>query len=479
MLLRAPLVVVIPLLLSGITGCRLPTGPEPRIDARGQLLHTLGFALTDDGDASTPAGDLNATFDAPVVGVDDDLSAYGTAHVAFDDAARDLASAVVTDAVAGTDITYALLFDPDVPWRYVVVAAHQAALVDGAVLPFDNEAAAALVVDEETGSGYLADSGALTVTSASIASGGRLIAELSGSLHEVSLEEWPQNLFPFTEDGSELATVTAAGSGSFDALWSERGEASGSASFTLEMAGLGSFTADQAFAMPLDDVSTAIVLASAADSENVVVALADTAALAAGATLSFDGFSTGAWFLAADGSQVAFTEGTLTITSAELVDGGHVVGTLTIAGDGYVLPADEWSGEGEGEGEDCTGIDTLASGFAPASVYLEGGFGPGELPDGYDRMLTFADDGAGLLGLLVATDVDFASATPYSFASVDYQGRPWPAAVLGIATCSQMIEIESGTLTASLAAGRMTGELQYVVDGQARTLAIDVEAITP
>lgn len=478
MLSRAPLALA-PLLLM-VAACPRAPIPEGSIDAHGRLLHTLGFALTDDGDASTPAGTLSASFDAPVVDLDDELSEYGSAHVAFDDGERELASATVIGAVDGSDVTYALLFDADVPWRYVVVAAHSADLVDGAVLDLDNESAAALVVDEETGSGYLADSGTLTVASAALTSGGRFAASLSGTLHEVSLQEWPQDLFPFTEDGSELETVNASGSGSFDALWSERGEQAGTASFSVDIDGVGTFSADQAYAMPLDELSTAVVLASSADPENIVVALADTASLVTGATLAFDGFSTGAWYLAADGSQVAFTEGTLSISAASLVEGGLVSGTLSIDGEGYVLPADEWSGEGEGEGEeDCTGLESLAAGFAPTSVYLESGFGPGEMPEGYDRVLTFADDGVGMLGLLVAVEVDFSAAAPYAFGSVDYEGRAWPAAVLGLATCSQMVEVESGVLEAQVADGRMSGQLSYVAEGQSRSLTLDVAMIAP
>ena len=479
MLARAPLVLVVPCLLTCLAGCT-PSARGERIHVKGDLLHTLGFALTDDGDVSTPAGDLTAVFDAPVVGIDDPLEQYGTAHVAFDDAERDVASAAVTGAVDGSDIVYALLFDPDLPWRYVVVAAHGSALVAGAVLPLDNDSAAALVVDEETGSGYLTDGGTFSVTSVSLASGGTLVGQVSGGLVEVSLDAWPQNLFPFTEDGSELQTVAAVGTGSFDAVWSERGEATGTVSFSIDVASYGTFVADQASAMPLDDTSTAIVLASSADPDHFVVALADTADLVAGATLSFDGFSTGAWLLAADGSQVAFTEGSLAITAASLVDGGTVSGTLTVSGEGYVLPADEWSGEGEGEGEgeDCTGIETLASAFVPATAYVDSGFSPGEMPAGYDRVVTFTDGGQGMMGLLVAADVDFAVAAPYTFGTVDYDGRPWPAAALGLATCSQMIEVESGTLNASIATGRMAGTLDYSVAGVSRSVSFDVALVT-
>ncbi len=476
---RAPLVLALPCLIAGLVGCTRPGG-DARVDPRGGLLSTLGFALTDDGDASTPAGDLQASFDAPVVGVDDELAAYGSAHVAFDDSARDVASAGVINAIDGSDLTYAVLFDPDVPWRYVVVAAHAADLVEGAELPLDNDSAAALVVDEETGSGYLTDGGTLRVTSASLSSGGRLVAELTGGLVEVTLDEWPQGLFPFTDDGSELSTAPASGSGTFDAAWSERGEAAGAASFTIEVDGFGAFAADQASAMPMDDVSTAIVLASSADPSTIVVALADTADLVAGAELSFDGFSTGAWLLAEDGTQVALTEGTLAITAASLADGGAVTGSLTVSGEGYVLPPDEYPAEGEGEGEeDCTGIDTLASDFAPVTAYVDGGFGPGELPDGYDRVLTLTDGGDGMFGLLLAESVDLAFAAPYAFASVDYEGRAWPAAALGLATCSQMVEVERGTLTAASAGGRLTGALEYVAGGATRTVTFDAELVAP
>lgn len=477
---RAPLVLVVPCLLSSLAGC-VRGETNPHIEARGGLMHTLGFALTDDGDLSTPAGDLTASFDAPVVGIDDPLEQYGTAHVAFDDSARDVASATVIDAIEGSDLAYAVLFDPDVPWRYVVVAAHAAALVDGAELALDNDSAAALVVDEETGSGYLTDGGTLHVTSASLASGGRLVAELSGGLVEVSLDAWPQNLFPFTEDGSELEMAAAAGSGTFTALWSERGEAMGGASFSIDVAGFGAFSADQASAMPLDDVSTAIVLASSVDPSTIVVALADTADLVAGASLAFDGFSTGAWLLAEDGSQVAFTEGSLTIDAAALIEGGTVAGSLTVSGEGYVLPPDQYpsEGEGEGEGEDCTGIDTLASDFLPTTAYVDGGFGPGELPDGYDRVLTLTDGSNAMFGLLLPASVDLAVAAPYAFAMVDYQGRAWPAAALGLATCSQMIDVDSGTLTAATVDGRLSGTLEYSVAGAPRSVPFDAELVGP
>lgn len=475
---RAPLVLVVPCLLSSLAGC-VREETTPRVEARGGLMRTLGFALTDDGDLSTPAGDLLASFDAPVVGVYDSLEQYGTAHVAFDDSARDVASATVINAIDGSDLAYAVLFDPDVPWRYVVVAAHAGDLIAGAELLLDNDSAAALVVDEETGSGYLTDGGTLHVTSADLHSGGRLVAELSGGLVEVSLDSWPQDLFPFTEDGSELATASASGSGSFEAVWSERGEAAGSASFSIDVAGFGAFAADQASALPLDEVSTAIVLASSADPSTVVVALADTADLIAGASLSFDGFSTGAWLLADDGSQVAFTEGTLAITAASLLEGGMVSGTLSISGEGYVLPAEDYPSEGEGEGEDCSGIDTLADDFAPVTAYLDGGFGPGELPDGYDRMLTLTDGGNGMFGLLLSASVDFAAPAPYAFSVVDYQGRAWPAAALGLATCSQMIEVEGGTLTASVSNGRLAGTLDYGVAGVTRSVTFDAELIAP
>ncbi|MCC7072720.1 MAG: hypothetical protein IT383_15430 [Deltaproteobacteria bacterium] len=476
---RAPLVLAVPCLLAVSIGCvRAERGP--RIDARAGLLTTLGFALTDDGDVGTPAGDLSASFDAPVVGVDDALEAYGSAHVAFDDSARDVASATVVDAIEGSDLAYAVLFDPDLPWRYVVVAAHAADLVDGAELALDNESAAALVVDEETGSGYLTDGGTLHVTSASLASGGRLVAELSGGLVEVTLEEWPQNLFPFTEDGSELDQAAAAGSGSFDAAWSERGEAAGAAAFTLEVEGFGTFTADQASSMPLDELSTAIVLASSADPSTIVVALADTADLLPGAALSFDGFSTGAWLLLEDGTQVAFTEGTLAISAASLVEGGSVAGSLSVSGEGYVLPADDYPSEGEGEGEeDCSGIDTLASDFAPTTAYVDGGFGPGELPAGYDRVLTLTDGGNGMFGLLLAESVDLAVSSPYAFTTVDYEGRAWPAAMLGLATCSEAIDVEGGTLTASIAGGRLAGTLEFTSSGASRAMAFDAELVGP
>jgi hypothetical protein len=97
------------------------------------------------------------------------------------------------------------------------------------------------------------------------------------------------------------------------------------------------------------------------------------------------------------------------------------------------------------------------------------------MPDGYDRMLTFTDDGMGMLGLVVATDADLAS---YAFASIDFEGRAYPAAVIGLATCAQYVEIESGALSATTTDdNRMTGTLDVIVAGAARTITLDVAII--
>jgi hypothetical protein len=490
MLSRVPLASISTsvLVLALASACAKPSAHDAPRQPRAGVLSTLGFALENDGDPATPAGDLTATFDAPVVDLVTNsaatLDAYGTAHVAFDDGARDLASAAVLGAVSDTDVAYAVLFDADAPWRYVVVAAHAADLSSGAALALDNDQAAAIVVDELDGSAYVTTDGTLTITSASLEQGGRLVASVSGGLAEVTLESWPQNLFPFSDDDMEGETVTATGDGSFSAVWSERGDGGGSANFVLNVDGLTPFAADGAYAMPLESGSTAIVLTTASDPNRILVVAANNSALLADATIAFDGFASGAWLLEADGSQVAFTTGSLIITSATVEEGGTIEGSLHIDGVGYAMGADEFPGEGEGEGEgewqqDCTGLDTLASDFVPAFAYIDGNYADDDLPPGFDRVLYFMNDAEdAAFGLLLAVDVDLSASQPYLFSTLDLEGTPYPTAMMALVTCDDSIVVDSGSLSVSSIGEQLTGVLDATVSGAAHNWTFDVPLIT-
>ncbi len=466
----------------GLSGCTPATSRTSPRELRGGVLTSMGFSLTDDGDPSTPAGDLSASFDSPVIGAEEDLLDAGTAHAVFDDGERDLSSATVIDAYPDADVVYAVLFDENEPWRYVIVAAHGADLVAGADVALDGQDAAALVVDENTGSGFLSSSGTLHVDTAELTSGGRLSGSLDAGLVEVGLDSWPEALFPFTVDGQPSERAAADGAGTFAAVTSVDGSSPpGTADVSVSVDGYGTFTGGAAYAMPADDSDTVIVIEDGAGGRGALAIFVDNSALAAG-TVSLGGYVAGASLLEEDGTQIAFVDGTLTLDAVDTSEGGVISGSFSVTGDAYVLPPDAYGDPGDPgnpDGEDCTGIDTLASTFTPAQAYLQTATPDDQFPAGYDRALTLTDDGAGMFGVLIPTGVDLHAGDAYAFSTVDFEGRPFPAAGLAIATCSQWIDVESGTLTAVLddASGTVSGSLSYVVDGASRELGFEVPLV--
>lgn len=478
-LLLALTVSLVPLALLALVGAGCTPPPPDRAPERGgaSVLSSMGFGLVDDGDAATSSGALTATFSAPVVGADGTLADLGTAHVNFTDSAgenvvRDIASATIVDAYPEGDIVYAVLFEQDAPWRYVVIAAHGAALQDGAVLALDGENAAALVVDEETGSGYLSSSGSLAIASASLIAGGVLTASIDVDLVEVGLDAWPESLFPFSNDGQPSEQAPASGAGSFDAPLDG---SAGTANVTVAVDGFAPFVGTVATLQPADQATSIIVVTDGLGRRAFAIFI-ENAALVAGTTVSLGGYTAGAALFEEDGTQLAFVDGTLTLDAVD----GHIAGSVNVVGDAWVIPAENGGGfEGEGESEDCTGIEALASTFAPAQVYVEEGIPADEMPAGYDKALTFTDGGNGMLGVLVESSVDLHVGGATAFTVVDYGGRPFPSAVLGLATCSQFLEIDSGSLDADIddATGRMTGSLSYEVNGVSRTIALDVAVV--
>ncbi len=465
--------LAVPLLMSGCTPSSSPDrAPVERANAG--VLSSMGFGLTDDGDPLTSSGTLSANFDAPVLdyNVASTVDDLGTAHVVFDDATRDVDSAAIIGAYPDSDVAYAVLFENEAPWRYVVVAAHESALIDGATILLDGENAAALVVDEETGSGYLSQSGTLTITSASLADGGALVGQVDAELVEVGLDAWPEALFPFSSDGAPSEQAPSTGGGPFDA-------GAGTASITVDVEGWPTFNGTVATQEPADDLTSFIVITGAADEgRRAFVIYVDNGALADGASLSLGGYVAGAALFEEDGTQLAFTAGSLDITASS-----PLAGNVSITGEAYVIPADQWSGEGEGEGEpfeeeDCTGLDAVASTFTPAHAYVEENLTAGELPEGYDTVITLADaSDSSMLGVLVESGADYST----TFGVVSYEGGEFPSAVLGLSTCSAYVDIDAGGLAADIVLGddgvseRMVGTLTYTVDGEARTIDLNVD----
>lgn len=457
--------LAIPLAMSGCTS------PSPERDARtagSSVLTSMGFGLTDDGDPLTTSGTLAATFDAPVIDalVSSAVADLGSAHVAFDDATRDIQSAAILHAYPDNDVAYAVLFEEAAPWRYVVVAAHESALAAGAVIALDGDNAAALVVDEETGSGYLSTSGTLTISAAALVDGGALVGSVDAVLVEVGLDAWPASLFPFSSDGAPSQTAPAAGAGSFDT-------ATGAANVTVDVdtEGWSTFTGTFATQEPADEFTSFIII-TGEDGRRALAIYVDNASLVASSTLSLGGYVAGASLFEEDGTQIAFTSGTLTIDVAS-----PIAGTVAIDGDAYVIPAEEWTGEQpppEEAQEDCAALDSLAATFSPAHVYVEEGLTAGELPEGYDTVLTFADgNDVGMLGVLVETGADYAT----SFGTVTYEGGQFPSAVMGLATCSAYLEVQGGALDADIVDERMVGTLTFTVEGSSRTIALDVGVV--
>jgi hypothetical protein len=468
------------------SGC-LPAGnrsTQPADGVEGGLLSTMGFALTDDGDPGTPAGTLEATFQAPVIGVDEDLDTLGTAHVAFDDVARDIASAGIVDAYPGTDIVYVVLFQTDAPWRYVIVAAHAADLTEGNTIAFDGTTAAAITVDEVTASGYLATNGSLTITSAAVASGGSISGSLVAELSEVALETWPEGLFPLSTDGDgesgEILHATA--SGSFEATFTlqmieEMPAASGVADVTVAVDDHDTFHGVRSVAAPIDVGMTAIVIEDES-AMNVLVLLVEDGFLVADGTAAFDGYSTGAWLLSSDGSQLALTTGSLHFDSADLVEGGSISGSISSDGEAWFLPPGGFSGDDgwdEPPPPSCGDLEESALSFVPTWVEIDE-LGEMEGFEGFDRALAFVDEGGSSgIGILLPPAIALEPGISYSY-DLTPDMSIGPVAFFGTATCEESAVIEGGMLTSTLdeTSGRLSGSISYVVNTETREITFDL-----
>ena len=465
------------------SACPISTGPQPAPEAA--LLSSMGFALTDDADPSTPAGTLRGSFDGPVIAAGESLTVPGTAHVDFDDAGRDLASAGVVDAYPGTDIAYVILFQTDAPWRYVIIGAHAADLVAGATLALDGSVAAAIVVDETTGSGFVATSGTVSLTNANVQRGGSVAGSIVADLAEVALASWPEALFPMSPDGQPTERLASTGAGTFSAVYSltlqPPEQAFGTASVHVEVDGRAAFDGTKAYAGPMDEGSIALAIEDTA-SQNALVVVVRWEDLVPG-TLVLDGYRSGAWLISQDGTQYAFSGGTLSLDAVDQTEGGIVSGSLVIGGDAWLLPPDGFEGPRDpNDGQTCTGNETLAATFVPVAVNIAQ-MGPEESIPGYDKVLTFVDAGQAMLGLIVGDTVNLTAGLPYDFSWIDFTEPDgtisrWPASMLQLSTCDQPIPVENGSLTAALneQTMRFVGSLLYVVDGQSRTLTFDLPA---
>jgi hypothetical protein len=506
-LLALPLACVAGALIAG--GCA--QSPPAHVNARAAghgVLDTMGFALVDDGDPSTPSGSVTATFNAPVAGSDGTISQPGTAHAAFtnpdgsDDGSKDLASAAIVGAYSDSDVVYAVLFDDQEPWRYVVVAAHSPAITNGADIALDGVNAAALVVDENGADGFLSSSGNLHVDSATLSVGGTFAGSVSATLVEVGLSSWPESLFPLTSDGSPSTRATASGTGTFSAAPATvatdpnappsaggTGTGAGTATVSVDVAGYSTFTGGPASLESADANDSVIVVEAGDASRRMLAIFVENGALTAGTTTSLAGFTAGAELLEDDGSQIAFVDGSLTIDS--VASDGTVSGSFTLSGDAYVIPPDASQPTGpttcdpstqqcdpSQPTQDCSGLATIAATFTPANAMIQTAQPGDGFPAGFDRALVFLDaSGNDALGILLSSDVDLHAGAPYSFSTVDVDGRPMPVAFYSLSTCqSDATAVDSGSITATLddTTNTIAGSMAITVSGVERDMTFSV-----
>jgi len=453
--------------------------PPSNLRDSTKLLGKMGFEVQAPLDAPV-TGALTATFTAPVTDNASAAETAGTAQVTVGGVERSLSSQAILHAYDATDLTYVVLYDANAPDFYVVIAAHAADLTDGAVLPLNNEGATAIVVDETGGSGQLSQGGTLTVVHADLQAGGTLEASLSTDLVDVTLDAWPENLLPLTEDGTPAERAVVTGQGSFTAIYTTgRPDAPGGTStVTVDIVGLPSVATSVASAFPMDDNQpiTAILLQDPAGAQRGLVIAVPTASLTAGAQITLGSLEAGAWIFEEDGTQVAVAAGVLNVTAASLTEGGEISGSVTLSGNGYVFRC----GEGScGEPDDpvvntCEFDAAAAQSFAPAGAAIEEA--QDGLPPPYGRILWLldADSTHGLAVLLQQDDV-VEDGIEISLAPADIGGRPLPIGIWFAEGCDNPWEVTEGQLTVAPNDGTsLTGTAVFTVAGVSHTVEFSV-----
>lgn len=486
------------LMLIGALGCGVPARqherapeetratPPTNIRDTTKILGNMGFTVQAVQDAPV-TGALAASFDAPVTNDVTPAENTGTAQVSVDGNARSLRSQTILHAYADSDLTYVVLFDDAAPDFYVVIAAHAADLVDGAALPLDGERATAIVVDESSGTGRLAQGGSFSVTHAQAVEGGVIQGSVTTELVDVTLDAWPENLLPLTEDGQPTERAAVTGQGSFSAVFSTSREpqSGGASDVSVDIAGIASITTSAASAFPIDDTQplTAIMLQDPSQPSRGLVIAVPTASLVDGAHITLGSLSAGAWIFLEDGTQVGAATGTLDIQSASLVEGGTVNGSITLSGNGYVMRCPDGNcGEPVDEEPvpECTADGSALLTFVPAGAAFE--TAEGGLPPPFDRILWLMDEAqTSGIAVLLRDDENLADGADLALGTVDVGGRPMSNAVWFEEACQAGLEITSGALAldpVTTETQRLTGSLTVAVGAETRTIAVDAALST-
>jgi hypothetical protein len=437
----------------------------------------MGFQLGERATPPVPAGQAQASFDAPVVDGDAPDAGYGTARLAVDGVTAEQEAVTVTGAFPGTDLVYVLLFDDDAPGTLVLVATRTPLVTPGAVLPLDNQQAAALVVDELTGACRVVVDGSVTLAGADLAPGGHVVGIMEGSLAQVTLEAWPEGLFPFTTSGDPAPRATVTGGGTFTApvLTGEEGEQPmlGAADVPVEVEGYTAFRATAAYAYNLQPEQDLTVVVLLPEVQEVALVLAlSTNALVQGATTALGGNDANAWVVFADGTQVAVTAGSVSLTGAR----ESVAGSVVLSGQGIVLTCEEpGCGAEEPVPAECERAEEALGSFQPSEATLAYA-GPSDgLPPGYGRAVMLYDVATGwALVSLLADGVALTHGTTLDLAA---QVAGQPAAFVFHGTCSVGFTLDRGTLTLDPLQdddARLSGTLLFHAAGTSRQTGFDV-----
>jgi hypothetical protein len=454
-------------------------------DSEG-LLPRLGIAASDADalhadEADDPielAGALTATFDAPVAAPDGTVEAFGTAQVTLDGVDLTLASGVLVDAAVG-GIAYAVLFDPDAPSTWVVVAAHASDLATGATLPLDGMAAAAIVLDELTGEARVALGGSLSLSAADLSEGGSVVGALSSDLVAVDLESWPHDLFPLADGapGELPSTAEASASGTFSVPFVATGDEPadlGTVDITAQADGLGIMTLTTGYAYEQGDGYDGAAFVDD-NSARMIALVMPPGAMTPGATIALDGGEAAAWWIEPDGSAWFFTSGSVTIDDATLASGGVVSGALSLSGEviygGHLHeePGDPYDPyDPPPDTSTCDQLAALPSMFTPASGAVLGAAElGGDLPPGYGQLL-YLEDAARTAALqaLIPAGADLAAGVSLGQASSG--GNTWPEAILASYGCeTDYVGLETASLVVTSTEAGLLVSADFTVDGDA------------
>ncbi len=454
-------------------------GPQTKHNPIGgdHVLSIMGFDAADD-EAEPVVGDVVATFTSPLIAVDESApSVLGTADLTIAGVTRAVSALSYSGVYDDTDLVYAALFDEVEPWHYVVIAAHEADLVAGATLTLDGTQAAAVVVDEVLGTGRVTTGGELSVT---VADGANLAGSLTGDTVEVTLENWPQGLFPLTSDGEELETEAASGSGTFsaaydDGTWTNWGTASVEAT-----AGALALSAAVSNVMVWDGQAQ-INLGALSTGNTFLTLLVPADQLVAGAAIELSGFESAAYLSDVYGEFYAYSGGTLTVESADLSLGGTVTGSVVLSDTAYHVrtPCDGPGCEEPIDPEQCVGLNDIPDTFAPTEAYTYVAEEVGELPEGFDRLFVLYDTNGSdhYFYALVPEDATVAPGLTLDLTPADMgDGHYMPQAVYGAGACDEVVFVEGGTLVldAGPVSGVLTGTLTTDVGGETFTHTFSV-----